>query len=130
MLVGVIGIVATAGSETTDDSSSLAEDHVSLADAAIAHAVRPDGQIVLPKDSSEKSRDDEVSTVIGEDGEAIRCNGKRLLVEDQGAEAPVAYLEGDQGNAVALSSSESLEAGGGYAARCDSEGNVYWKIYQ
>lgn len=76
--------------------------------------------------------DSTASGVVGDDGEFIECRSKRLLIEDQGAENPIAYLEGEEEQAVQMpggvhDATDQLSASQSLMPRCGDDGGVIWR---
>lgn len=88
----------------------------------------PDDPVVPPELSP--SDDSSRSGVIGANGKFIKCNGAALLIENRGAAAPVAFVEGRPGATTAMpEASDPTRALGtvGYAPRCGpDDGAPVW----
>lgn len=125
--IALIAVAAvTAFGSPGSDSSDVATDR--MRDLMGAQSDALESGLPSPGNETKPS----VSMVIGPDGEAIECSGRQLIVEDRGAEPPVAYLEGAEDQAVAMPSDPIPDDSGiarSFAPRCGSDGSVYWKQY-
>lgn len=123
-LIAAAAVAAGAASDnpssdanSTDPGSLLKEQQAALAGGGV-----------------EVSAGDDTSAtgVIGDDGNFIQCNGKDLMVQERGAEAPEAFLAGAREDAVPMPGEPKLDNAGvssSFAARCGPDGQPVWRKF-
>lgn len=120
--VAAVGAVAAIGS-SKDAAPNSTEPPQVLLDKQ---------QAAVSSGESEAPSGDEASVtgVIGDDGKFIQCQGKDLLVEERGAEGPVAFVDGARDEAVPMPGGLQPDTEvdpASYAPRCGEDGQATWK---
>ncbi len=121
LVIAATGAVLAAANPSNDEP----------ADDYAAEALATQTKALEAGELNEVAADDHaVTRVINAQGKQIKCDGQYLLVEDRGAHAPLAYVEGHRGDGATMpdapADSGQLKPTS-YAPVCSAEdGQVVW----